>query len=64
MPEMDGIEATKLIKKSNPTLPIIMLTAYALKPEEDKIRESGCDDYITKPISYDSLLNVLQNFIS
>ena len=52
MPVMDGIEATKILKADAETknIPIIALTSYAMKEDEEKIREVGCDGYITKPI--------------
>jgi two-component system cell cycle response regulator DivK len=58
MPIMDGYEATQRIK-ANPALrsiPIIVVTSYALSGDEDKARAAGCDDYITKPYSPRQLL--------
>ena len=58
MPVMDGYEATRRIK-ANPalrTIPIIVVTSYALSGDEDKARAAGCDDYITKPYSPRALL--------
>ena len=50
MPEMDGIEATRIIRNEfKLTTPIIALTANAFKTEIEKCREAGMDDYITKP---------------
>lgn len=60
MPLMDGIEATKLIKKFRPDIPIIAQTAYAFTEERIKILEIGCNEYITKPIE-ESKLNVMIN---
>lgn len=50
MPGMDGFEAIRQIKKLRPSLPIIAQTAYAFAEEEEKAMQSGCDDYISKPI--------------
>jgi two-component system, cell cycle response regulator DivK len=53
MPVVDGYEATWQIK-ANPalkTIPVIVVTSYALSGDEDKARAAGCDDYITKPYS-------------
>ncbi|MES2279734.1 MAG: PAS domain S-box protein [Bacteroidota bacterium] len=49
MPVMDGFEATKVIKQTNPNLPIIALTADAMPETFTKAHESGMDDYLTKP---------------
>ena len=56
MPEMDGYEATKLIREFNKDVIIIAQTAFAMPQEKDKAREAGCNDYISKPI-YSDLLN-------
>lgn len=50
MPIMDGIEATKAIKLENPDIPIIIQTACVIGNDYDDIEESGCDDYLFKPI--------------
>ena len=58
MPVVDGYEATRQIK-ANPalkTIPVIVVTSYALSGDEDKARTAGCDDYITKPYSPRQLL--------
>ena len=60
MPVMNGIEATKLIKKIRPDLPIIAQTAYAFSEERSKILEVGCDEYLSKPMQ-SSKLNILIN---
>ena len=66
MPEMDGIEATREIrngnyKVKNPQIPIIALTAHALRDYEEKSYEVGMDSYLTKPIDIDRLTEVLQS---
>jgi PAS domain S-box-containing protein len=67
MPEMDGLEATMAIRKhetgSKKHIPIIALTAGAIKGEEEKSRAAGMDYFLTKPISYESLLNVLKKYL-
>jgi two-component system cell cycle response regulator len=53
LPGIDGLEVTRRIK-GNPTtshIPIVALTAYAMRGDEEKARAAGCDGYITKPIS-------------
>jgi CheY-like chemotaxis protein len=57
MPVMDGYQATKLIKEFRPELPIIAQTAYAQKSDSVKAFESGCNDYISKPINSELLIH-------
>jgi PAS domain S-box-containing protein len=55
LPEMDGYEATKIIKKKMPLIPIIALTAFSL-PEDIKVaEEAGCDAFLTKPVNKEDL---------
>jgi two-component system cell cycle response regulator DivK len=63
MPELDGCEVTKEIRKINPVVPIIAQTAYALEEEREKSIEAGCTDYITKPINKSDLLNLIQTHL-
>lgn len=63
MPNVDGYEATAEIKKSNPKMPVIAQTAYALNSDYQKVFDSGCDDYITKPILGASLLDKMAVFL-
>lgn len=58
LPGMDGLEATRLLKRDPQTrdIKIIALTAFAMKGDEDKIRAAGCDDYVTKPFHHATLL--------
>ncbi len=63
MPFVDGYEATMEIKKLRPNLPVIAQTAYALNSDYQKVYDSGCDDYITKPILGASLLEKMAVFI-
>src|SRR3954466_10798549 len=58
LPGMDGLQATSLLKKGPTTahIPIIALTALAMKGDEARIRAAGCDGYIAKPISYKDFL--------
>jgi CheY-like chemotaxis protein len=58
LPVIDGWEATRMIKADPATqaIPIIALTAHAMKEDEHKAREAGCDDYDTKPVNLNRLL--------
>jgi CheY-like chemotaxis protein len=63
LPVLDGWEATRRIKATNPATPIIALTAHAMEGDERKAREAGCDDYDTKPIELERLLGKIQRFL-
>jgi two-component system cell cycle response regulator DivK len=58
LPGMDGLEATSLLKKDPATksIPVIALTALAMKGDEERIRAAGCDGYIAKPLAYKEFL--------
>jgi CheY-like chemotaxis protein len=63
MPEMDGFEATKRIKKLKPHLPVIAQTAFAMSGDREKIQQAGCDDYISKPVDGNQLLAVINHYL-
>jgi len=58
LPGMDGLEATALLKRADATrtIPVIALTALAMKGDEERIRAAGCDGYIGKPMRYKEFL--------
>jgi two-component system, cell cycle response regulator DivK len=58
LPGMDGLAATKLLKQDAATrsIPVIALTALAMKGDEERIRAAGCDGYIAKPMRYKEFL--------
>jgi CheY-like chemotaxis protein len=62
MPEMDGYETTQKIRREhkNTTLPIIAVTAKAMKGDREKCIEAGASDYITKPVKIDQLLSLMR----
>ena len=61
LPGMDGLEATALLKRDAATraIPVIALTALAMKGDEARIRAAGCDGYIAKPLDYKNFLDVV-----
>ena len=61
LPGMDGLEATALLKQDAATraIPVIALTALAMKGDEARIRAAGCDGYIAKPLEYKNFLAVV-----
>lgn len=63
MPEMDGFEATRKIRKQMPYLPIIALTAYSLQRDREKALQAGCNDIITKPVNRAMLLRKMENYL-
>jgi CheY-like chemotaxis protein len=68
MPELSGIEATIEIrsweKEAGNRIPIVALTAGAITGERERCFEAGMDDFLTKPVDRDALLNVLRKFLS
>ncbi len=63
LPDIDGYEATSLIKAIRPSLPVVAQTAYAMAGERERSIEFGCDDYIPKPIIPDKLYAILSNLL-
>ncbi len=64
MPNMNGIDATRLIRESNQTLPVIALTAYAFANDRDMAIKAGCNAYLSKPVKLEQLSDVLSNYLS
>ena len=63
IPEMDGYEATGLMKKMRGDIPVIAQTAFAMSRDKEKSLDAGCDDYISKPIKPSDLLNMLEKHL-
>jgi two-component system cell cycle response regulator DivK len=66
LPEISGLQVTQWIKKDNDLrmIPVIAVTAFAMKGDEEKIRDGGCEAYIAKPISVASFLRTVEQFLS
>jgi two-component system cell cycle response regulator DivK len=66
LPEVSGLEVTKWIKEDEElrAIPIIAVTAFAMKGDEEKIREGGCEAYIAKPISVTNFLQTVARFLA
>jgi CheY-like chemotaxis protein len=64
MPEMDGLEATRLIRKFNPLIPVFAQTAYSLPGDIETAINAGCTGFITKPINRKIVLSLLNNYLN
>jgi CheY-like chemotaxis protein len=63
MPQMNGLEATRLIREFRPNLPIIATTAYALTGDENRMLSAGCNAYLSKPIRPEALTALMQELV-
>jgi two-component system, cell cycle response regulator DivK len=65
LPEVSGLEVTKWLKEDDElrSIPVIAVTAFAMKGDEEKIREGGCEAYIAKPISVAHFLQTIARFL-
>ncbi len=63
MPVMGGLEATRLIKQFRPDLPVVAVSAHAMKDDIKLSMEAGCDDYLTKPFNQEVLLEKVFNVL-
>ena len=66
LPEISGLEVTKMLKADDglKDIPVIAVTAFAMKGDEEKIREGGCEGYLAKPISVPSFLETIAKFLT
>jgi two-component system cell cycle response regulator DivK len=66
LPEVSGLEVAKWIKEDANlrSIPIIAVTAFAMKGDEEKIREGGCEGYLSKPISLTSFLETVERHLA
>jgi two-component system cell cycle response regulator DivK len=65
LPEVSGLEVTKWIKDDDllHKIPVVAVTAFAMKGDEERIRAGGCEAYIAKPISVQSFIETIRQFI-
>ena len=64
LPEVSGLEVTKWLKEDDElrSIPVIAVTAFAMKGDEERIREGGCEAYLSKPISVSKFLETVRHF--
>src|SRR5690606_29211907 len=65
LPEVSGLEVTKWLKEDDDlrAIPVIAITAFAMKGDEERIRQGGCEAYLSKPISVNSFIETVKTFI-
>ena len=63
MPEMDGLDATRIIKEVNSKVPIIMLSAFAFPENIREAKAAGCDEFMAKPFNVEDLIEKISHFI-
>lgn len=63
LPVMDGYEATRQIRTTMPSTPIIGLSAHAMQGDEARAKEAGCNDYLIKPVDEDLLMKKLKEYL-
>jgi len=65
LPEVSGLDVTKWLKEDDTlkSIPVIAVTAFAMKGDEQRIREGGCEAYISKPIAVGAFLATIEQFI-
>ena len=65
LPEVSGLEVTKWLKEDDQlrSIPVIAVTAFAMKGDEEKIREGGCEAYLSKPISVANFLETVRRYL-
>ena len=65
LPEVSGLEVTKWLKEDAKlqAIPVVAVTAFAMKGDEERIRESGCEAYLSKPISVPKFIETIRRFL-
>jgi two-component system cell cycle response regulator DivK len=65
LPEVSGLDVTKWIKNDDElsTIPVVAVTAFAMKGDEERIREGGCEGYLSKPITVSTFIETVRQFL-
>lgn len=65
LPEISGLDITRMLKQDDELreIPVIAVTAFAMKGDEQKIRDGGCEDYLSKPITVTKLIETIQKYL-
>ena len=65
LPEISGLEVTKMLKADDELkdIPVIAVTAFAMKGDEERIRQGGCEGYISKPISVPKFIETIKSYL-
>jgi two-component system cell cycle response regulator DivK len=65
LPEVSGLDVTKWLKEDETTrgIPVVAVTAFAMKGDEERIREGGCEAYLSKPITVTTFMDTVRRFI-
>jgi two-component system cell cycle response regulator DivK len=65
LPEVSGLDVTKWLKEDDDlrAIPVVAVTAFAMKGDEERIRQGGCEAYISKPISVAKFLETVRRFV-
>ena len=65
LPEISGLEVTKWLKEDKDLahIPVVAVTAFAMKGDEERIREGGCEAYLSKPISVGKFIETIRHFL-
>ena len=64
MPDMNGLDATRIIKEVNPDIPVVALSAYAFDENIREARDAGCDEFMAKPFRVEDLLDTVQRYVN
>ena len=63
MPEMNGLDATRIIKEVNPSVPVVALSAYAFEENIRDAKNAGCDEFMPKPFKVESLIELVKKYL-